>query len=226
VAKNLQIGEAGVLRVMSEMLIRGYNPYRPAVDDHGVDILVRGGVRVQVKTSQLNEVTKKYVNAGARTAVTKKIYQFGLRRESWDQRTRKVKRSARFYSQEVDFLIFVGLDESRFWIVPSFLVDGKDTTVMLGRKVPTSEEIHLLTQQGLGLKEIARRLGCGETTVWKRKQYDTLRAPWVRAIRMCEGRWDFLGISAPASMDEITMKFVEACEQQHAEVQQLEKLVK
>lgn len=53
-ADMLKLGEAGQLRVMSELILRGHCPYRPVVDDHGVDILLSNGLRIQVKTVKLH----------------------------------------------------------------------------------------------------------------------------------------------------------------------------
>src|SRR6266446_8977274 len=50
---NMLQGQAGVWRVSSELALRGLNPHFPGVD-HGYDLTVGGGLRLQVKSAHLS----------------------------------------------------------------------------------------------------------------------------------------------------------------------------
>lgn len=52
------IGERGVIKVIDELLARGFSPYRPIVDD-GVDLMLSSGIKIQVKAANLTYHSKK-----------------------------------------------------------------------------------------------------------------------------------------------------------------------
>lgn len=116
-----RIGEAGVQLVLAELIVRDFKPYRPVVDDHGVDIMLSNGNRIQVKTANLSTMWHKVRGASKSTPTGKKGYQFSLQRTVFG--TKEKLRSVgltyeyRDVATESDFLILVGLDERRFWIV-------------------------------------------------------------------------------------------------------------
>lgn len=186
-ADCIKLGEAGLLRVMSELILRGHHPYRPAVDDHGVDIMLSTGVRIQVKTARLH--TRKWKHGsvvGEKTA-----YNLSL---GWTAagRVHAPIRRARSYDKECEFLIIFGVDEQRFWIVPSFIVGGKQCLVLGPRDRVTAEEMHQLRLQGMQEQDIAKSLGVNRKTVYNRSQSDLKVGGFVRAVRACEGKWDLL----------------------------------
>ena|SRR5438105_9537232 len=222
-AKNLQVGEAGVLRVIAELLAHDFVPYRPVVDDHGIDILLLDGTRIQVKTSTLRPELKKYENAGVRTGGGRLVYKFSFGWRAAGEGKKHVHR-AKNYSSETDYFVLVGLDENRFWIVPSFLFDNRRLLVLGPKRLPTHSEVMALAKEGKGLQEIAREFGCGITTVWKRKHEDTRRGGWAQFVRTCESRWDLLKFPAASWMEAVTEIRDEAVSVM-GEVQQLEKLV-
>lgn len=216
-AKAIQLGEAGVLRVMSELILRGHTPYKPAVDDHGVDLMLSTGVRLQVKTAtlrtrrrgtqQLKDGPQIYLSAG---------YFLSL---GWCQmgRVQSPIRRKRLYSQECDYFIIWGVDENRFWIVPSFVLDNRTCLVLGPKPQATSKQVQDLAAKGLGLQEISRTLGICEVTAWKRKKGDAKHGSFVRSVRMCEDKWDFLS-GAPQS-------FLQQERNPLAEVRELEKML-
>jgi len=183
-AACLTLGQAGVYRVMAELLLRGHRPYIPAVDDHGVDLALSTGVRIQVKTARLH--TRK-------NWPRKPIYHLTF---GWAQigRTHIPIRRKKNYSSECDFLIIYGVDENRFWIVPSFLLDGR-TCLMLGPRCRVVRgQIEELLDVGVTRIEAARKLGVDRHTITRRlKGEGTKNGGFVRSVRMCEDQWGLLG---------------------------------
>lgn len=114
-----QVGEQGVLLTIVELIGRGFKPYRPVVDDHGVDLMLSDGTRVQVKSANLSTVWDRNGKSD-----NKKAYQFSLQKKSnqTEMRAGGLSYDYRDISKDVDFLILVGLDEHRFWVVPSAAV--------------------------------------------------------------------------------------------------------
>ncbi len=117
-------GQAGVYAVASQLCLRGMNPMFPAVDD-GVDLMLSNGIRLQIKTARLIH-PKLYVpgntgSRGGRQAGYRHggAYCFGLRRGEWLPKEKKYQRVKRGYGEVADFFVLWGIDEDRFWIVPT-----------------------------------------------------------------------------------------------------------
>ena len=101
---NMMIGTAGELRVMSELILNGFNPAKSYLDD-GVDIILSNGARIQVKTAMYKQ---KMVHGG-------RCYRFQLRKSD---RKKRAKISA--YS---DFLIGYIIPETAFFVIPTNVID-------------------------------------------------------------------------------------------------------
>lgn len=196
-AEAVKIGEAGLLRVMSELILRGYHPYRPAVDDHGVDIMLSDGTRIQVKTSRLHSRKRRH-----RTGVTEKTaYHLTL---GWTAmgRMQKPIRRPRSYDKECDFLIIFGVDEQRFWIIPSFIVGNKQCLILGPKTWVTKEAMQQLRLTGMQEQDIAKALGVNRHTVRNRTKKDLEKGGFVRAVRACENKWELLNGSQPQQVVE------------------------
>lgn len=115
---NLALGQAGVYRVASELLMRGINIYFPGVDV-GVDLVTEHGLRVQVKATQLAFIP----------SMKRSGYKFSL---SWQAYGSTFKRRWRLRSlrTELDFLVFWCVDENRFFIVPSHSLEKASGVVL------------------------------------------------------------------------------------------------
>jgi ribosomal protein L13 len=50
--ENLAQGKAGEHSVAAQLLLRGHNPFFPAVDI-GADLVIESGIKIQVKTAHL-----------------------------------------------------------------------------------------------------------------------------------------------------------------------------
>lgn len=215
--KNMiQLGEAGVLRVMSELILRGHSPYKPAVDDHGVDLMLSTGIRIQVKTATLKTKKTTLENKGGRKTYETVAYHLRLGASQVGIGHKYAPRK-KLYSTECDYFVIWGVDENRFWIVPSFVMDNRHCLVLGIKAAPTQQQVMELAGQGKGLQEIAKALGVCEVTVWKRKKGDIRNGSFVRAVRQCEDMWEFLN-SKPQS-------FVAQERNAEAEVRHLEKML-
>ena len=97
---NQQIGIAGELRVMSELILKGYNPAKSYIDD-GIDIILQDGIKIQVKTS-IRKAKENSKTLG---------YRFQVRKGN----LKKVVDPSTY----VDFLICWGVADNIFWIIPA-----------------------------------------------------------------------------------------------------------
>lgn len=206
---QISVGQAGVYRVLSELIFRGHAPYTPTADDHGVDILLPTGIRIQVKTANL--ITRKLKHQRGISESTR--YRLSLGWTTVGAKRAHVKRK-RKYSEECDYFVIFGVQENRFWIVPSFIMDGHTCLELGKRPAVSSEQVKAMLDSGKGVLETAAALGVSRGTVWYRKHGDLKRGSWVRGVRQCEDRWDFLN-APPAELV-----------QENREVQQLEEMLK
>ena len=105
-------GQAAVWRVASELAMRGHIPLFPGLDV-GYDLQIDNGLRLQVKSGTL-----VYRHpAGFKANVG---YSFNLRRGAWDNATKQYNgRKRRTYAEVADFFVLWGVEENRFFIVPT-----------------------------------------------------------------------------------------------------------
>lgn len=187
---NLLQGQAGVYQVASQLLLRGFNPMFPAVD-HGADLVLEGGCRVQVKSAIIRTVRGHYYSG---------CYWFKLSQTKLVNRVQKLLPVAD-WTTFCDVVIFWGINENRFWIVPSQLLNGKQCLV-LGNKTPNVgshkeldiEKIHKLHKQGLTQVEIAASLGVGDRTIARRLrgEYVVAERSFYKVVRQYEDKWEVL----------------------------------
>lgn len=156
--------------------------------------MLGSGLRLQVKTATLRNRKTRLQLKNQEKEYTTTAYHLSL---GWCQmgRVQTPIRRKRLYSEECDYFIIWGVDESRFWIVPSFVLDNRTCLVLEPKAKPNAQQVADLAKQGVGLKEIAERLGCCEVTAWKRKrETKTPMGAFTSAVRNCEDRWDFLNV--------------------------------
>ena len=148
------LGKAGEYMVASQLLLRGVPVALPAVDE-GVDIYA-GHLRIQVKAARKIKVK----TAGSWG------YHFNIGTHKWNAQTRTFyrKRDAR---AAVDFYVFWGIDENRFWIVPSNLLPQCNVRIVEDSKRYTinADEVAALLGTGLSQREVAKRLQISEMSV-------------------------------------------------------------
>jgi len=109
---NRKIGAAGVMRVKSELLTRGFDVAEPDVDC-GVDLIAwdhRGINRIQVKAT-----TQVYGKNSASFYTTRVVRRLSKGRASYDPR-------------EVDFIVCVSIPMNEFWVIPVSDINGEAKT--------------------------------------------------------------------------------------------------
>lgn len=109
------LGQAGVLKVASDLLLRSIPVWQPFVD-FGSDLMLGNGRKVQVKTSRLN-TTKKGLQ----------IYTFA----TGTARTRRE-------CDEPKYHVLLGWDEKRTWIMPSEILETYKTVGIVSQLGPKS----------------------------------------------------------------------------------------
>ncbi len=187
-------GQAGVLRVASELILRGHLPFFPAYDGKGVDIIVDGTVRIQVKTTLRETEEKKY---SGRTWAAGHV-MFSLSKTQYAKG--RLKTVSRQFVDECDLLILWAIEPDRFWIVPSHVVNGRHSfnigPVQRMQEFDT-EKAKTLRDQGWTFRAIGELLGVSQDTVkqrFYRSPNDMKRKRFTPSIefRKCEGRWDLI----------------------------------
>ena len=96
---NLNIGIAGELRVMSELLLRGKNPAKSYLDK-GIDCILENGKTIQIKTSRIGN--------------REKVYTFTFR-----------DYMGKAQELNVNFVICWCVEDNIFLIIPSNCINGK-----------------------------------------------------------------------------------------------------
>lgn len=197
---TLLTGQAGVWQVASQLALRGLHPHFPGVD-FGYDLLVDRGIRIQVKSARLRK---------QRTVYPDGAYWFKFWRTPVATRTAVRFRGAYDYSKVSDFVILWGIDEHRFWVVPSLLL-AKTQCFIVGPqgfyKRQEFVQTKNLAAMGLSTPEIAARLGLTRQAVHYHLRGGRKRLPkrTVSAqVRECEDRWDLI-TGAVATLSEATL---------------------
>jgi hypothetical protein len=119
------------------------------------------------------------------------------------------KRGARQFSHQCDFVVFMGIDEQRFWIVPSQMLDGTTlVSLTLGPsgfyKRDDFEETKRLRASGLTLQQVADHLGISQVAVSYRLRGGNKSLPKQTKsgmVREHENRWDLIS-GAVATLTE------------------------
>src|SRR6266404_3377997 len=190
---SILLGQAGVHRVMAELLSREIVPCIPAVDV-GVDLVTSTGVRLQVKATRL--VTKN--------RYSQPVYWFNL---AWHRTkgrrrrdgTREYSSGPRPFAKECDFVILWGYDQDRFWIVPSEILDKRSTVVIGGAprwKEVDIEGLRKARERGLSYKQIGDIFHLDENLVWMRLTSHASpkqdHGKLAKEVNACENRWDLI----------------------------------
>lgn len=113
--RELQLqGVAAVWQVASQLALRGHNVLFPGLDE-GYDLKLESGIRLQIKSATITYKNDGYQRSGA--------YGFGIRRGAWDRKAKAYNRSKhegfRPYSEVADYFVLWGVDENRFFILPT-----------------------------------------------------------------------------------------------------------
>ena len=187
-------GQAGVHRVMSELILRGHVPWTPAYDSAGVDLIVDGSVRLQVKTTMRALPERKY---NGRTWVAGALV-FSVGHTHYEKG--RLKTIPRVFSKQCDLVVLWAIEPNRFWIVPAHILDGRHSfSIAPNQRVLEfdTEKAMNLRKQGWTFRAIGELLGVPEHTI-KRRLYrspddmNIKRSMPSMEFRKCEGRWDLI----------------------------------
>lgn len=191
----------------SQLLLRGYNPAVPTCDV-GAD-LVLDGVRIQVKASRMSRRSMKvYPNGAYFFRICKMI----------KGRNRTFSFVRRNLIEECDLVVFWGVDENRFWIVPSNVIDGVQSIILgpsIQHKDVDLEELASLRAAGNTRAQVAEAFGVSAETISRRVRTGQRESkyPRCRVVRSFENRWDLFAeklaaLAEPLSSTDNVTPFV------------------
>lgn len=192
------VGQGGVWAVCAQLAFKGLNPCFPGVD-YGFDIMLDNGVRLQVKTAGL------YMN---HPAYPSGAYRFSTREQYFVRRGQLSKgRPRRDWKSLIDFFVFYGVDENRFFIVP--VAEMFQGCVYIRRyreaEYALRDKCRSLREKGWGNTQIAYELGI------QPKWVPWLIKPSKKTDKFLsyENRWDLLDVNTTAA------KIIETVNPQH-----------
>lgn len=150
------LGKAGEMAVASQLLLRGLNVHFPIVDN-GVDIVTSNGIRIQVKSARRGRSNRANRSFG---------YIFNIAFSKWDSGQKKFYKESHSH-QKVDFYVFWGSDENRFWVVPAPLLKTNMVRIVedSNRYSVDYAAITALVDTGLDQRTVALKLGISEMSV-------------------------------------------------------------
>jgi hypothetical protein len=197
-------GEGGEQALISQLILRGENPFRPVRDMNGIDILLLSGCKIQIKTARIcttYKTLKKNLDGVYRFSFANFYYKNRSERgkESIEKNlSKKIKKKA-FY-EYCDIVVLIGVDNSyncRFWIVPAKLLDrktnidlGPDNSRGFSKDVPEMRE---MLNAGFTQKQVGEKFGISQAAVnirLKRAGTKIYLSKISRQIRECENAWD------------------------------------
>lgn len=202
--RNLMTGKAGECAVASQLFLRGL-PITFAVVDMGVDLFAHNGCRIQVKCAHVLSTPKAIAKHGEGS------YFFPMpkskRRAVSDLKVRVIPKAS--FASVCDVVVFWGIEQNRFWVVPSAICD-KVQAFVLGpndrkRFSGSIEELRELSKLGYSHDEIAVQMNCCRWTITHAlgKEIDFQEASAVSVARTCEGAWEnILNFGEPAPVIE------------------------
>ena len=183
--RQLQLqGQAGVHRVISELALRDCASWLPDVDT-GVDLLVEGLVRVQVKATL--QASRHHRMRGA--------FCFTLGKAQTIRQQRLVPSTPRQFSTVCDFVALWAIEPNRFWIVPAPVLDGRWTVQIAPNDAQWREvdvaRVRTLRTEGATWAQIEAALGQPARTLRRRVQVETPKRNYADLVQY-EGRWDLI----------------------------------
>ena len=187
-------GKAGEYAVASQLYLRMVPVMFPPLD-LGADLIALSGCRIQVKSAHLCATEKMIDNCG------RGQYFFPLLRSKRRAVTNSVAvmvdRSP--FSQVCDVVVFWGIEENRFWVVPACLAD-KSTGLALGGPDPTNRfvgdlaDMRRMLADGESLRAVGRKHGLHPTSIKQllanHPDRDYQEPSITSQVRQCENAWD------------------------------------
>ncbi len=188
--ENLAQAKAGEYSVAAQLLLRGHNPFFPAVDI-GADVMLDSGVKVQVKSAHLRFQRGVY-EQGA--------YWFKLATRAVISKGRVQKRVFRIFSNECDFVVLWGIEQNRFWIVPAAVFDGHQSVIVGPDAVwindSQAEKVRQARIEGKTFRTIAKELGISAGSAYMiasdKRVGPSNRTTLASEVRSYENRWELI----------------------------------
>lgn len=154
------IGKAGEYAVASQLLLRKVVVHFPAVDD-GVDLIAGEHIRIQVKTRRRESCRQ----AGYNFTLGQKRISCGVHKDAF----LRAKNMAEIFPK-IDYLICWGVEDNKFWVLPSEVLSRFPAVQSLGlgtphRRYADYDEILRLYTEGHRQCHIAERLDIHPVTV-------------------------------------------------------------
>lgn len=183
-------GEASVLAVGVNLIYQGYVVHKPLVDDDGVDLSILKGTkaaRIQVKSS--SRIDKK------KHGGTVSCYEFSLAAVRASA-ANGIEMRLRKFSDQVEFVILHGVDEDKYWIVPSNILDDKKSVIIYSTsrsKLDIDwEDIRTRREAGETFQSLGDSVGLSASAILERLRGTTKDAGtfMVNQLRACENAWD------------------------------------
>lgn len=168
----------------SQLLMRDVMVHFPAVDV-GVDLIAGGRLRLQVKTSRKHTYRCGGYVFTLSKRVPKILYdRYDLRMPNWEH---------------VDYLVCCGIDDMRFWVIPSaaLLSFPKVQTLILGtghHKYVDHDRMESLLKSGLSTRVVAKEMGVSEICVHEHRRGKIPSGKYLNSLSVdadrYEGHWD------------------------------------
>lgn len=193
------VGRAGEYAVAAQLLLRKVMVLWPAVD-LGYDLETVNHCRLQVRCGHLSR-SSKYV--------TRQCYDFRMRKQKpvpISNTTAKLV-AQRPFVEVCDYVVFWGIEQNRFWIVPPELCD-KCSGARLGlepvtapRLIANMTDVKEMVGLGYSHSQVAKHYGVARSVVTRflsegRDWEESL----VSQMRACENAWESITnfVYAPA----------------------------
>ena len=186
------VGKAGEHSVAAQLMVRGVNVCFPAVDD-GVDLITENGCRIQVKSSHL-AITPKMIALRGEGCYSFPIPK--MKRIAMSDSKSRLRPMPKI-SEVVDVIVLWGIDQNRFWILPSKMGD-EVSLFALGRENPvryvgSPEALREMVSLGYTHEQIAAQYGISRSrvTVILNHPETCATKPSVASLaRECENAWE------------------------------------
>lgn len=187
------VGKAGEYAVAAQLMMRDVRVYFPA-SDYGVDLLTQEGCRIQVKSAHVSATEKMIAQHGEGAY----IFPLPKHKRVAVSDSRSVRRSKPSFVVTCDFVVFWGIEQNRFWIVPAAVCD-QSYLFALGRTssktkfVGKIEDLREMLSLGYTQTEIARKYGMHRASIsalLSREGFYGQKADVVASARACENDWD------------------------------------
>lgn len=185
------VGKAGEYAVATQLLLRGIDVGFMAVGT-GVDLMAVNGCRIQVKSGHIRTGPSTIALYGY------PVYTMHFPKHRMMPVAAGVNKLVprRKLAELCDVVVYWGIEENRFWIIPASICDVRQCVVLgpsnarsFDKELP---EMKAMVEMGFSQKDIGERFGITQASTWKRLHKDGTQKHGesvVCSIRACENAW-------------------------------------